>query len=352
MDSDVCRVVDMAKYNKDNKDNKDDKDDKDKLRGTKVINMDSRQHLRVHVATKSLPLTEAALMAEGATIVGDLSVADALLCVAMRPEDFPVLPDSVQWVQLCQAGIEGFLDAGVVTAGHHGTRRWSNASGIYGRQVAESAVGLLLSVIHLHVRIARAKSWKVWREVDADTRWLAGSTVVIVGAGGIGRHLIDMLTPFGATCIAVNHSGRPVAGAQQTFSVSQLSQALPLADHVVVSAPLTAETKGLINADSLNSCRDGVTVINVARGPVVVTDDLVAALESGKVSGAGLDVTDPEPLPDGHPLWDMDNVTVTTHSANTISSMDAQLAGPTVENYRRLLAGSRMLTELDVDAAY
>lgn len=310
------------------------------------------QHLRVHVATKGLPLTEAALVAEGAAIVPDLADADALLCVAMRPEDFPTLPATIQWVQLCQAGIEGFLDAGVVTAGPLGTRRWSNASGIYGRQVAESAVGLLLSVIHLHIRIARAKTWKVWREVDAGTRWLAGSRVVIVGAGGIGRHLIEMLAPFGVECIAVNYSGRPVAGAQRTFPVSRLNEALPLADHLVVSTPLTEQTRGLIDADALDRCRDGVTLVNVARGPVVVTEDLVAALQSGKVSGAGLDVTDPEPLPDGHPLWEMDNVTITTHSANTISSMDAQLAGPTVENYRRLLAGSRMLTELDVDAAY
>ncbi|AGP30464.1 D-isomer specific 2-hydroxyacid dehydrogenase family protein [Corynebacterium terpenotabidum] len=308
--------------------------------------------LRIHIAARPLPLTAAALEDAGAVIVDDIADADAFLCVAMRPDAFPELPDTVRWVQLCQAGIEGFLEAGVVTAGPGGIRRWSNASGIYGRQVAEAAVGLLLSVTHMHVRIARAKSWSVWREVDAGTRWLAGSTVVIVGAGGIGRHLIDMLTPFGVEFVAVNHSGRPVDGARQTVPFTRLDEALPQADHLVLSAPLTDETRGLIDADALARCRRGVTVVNVARGPVVVTDDLVAALESGHVAGAGLDVTDPEPLPDGHPLWDMDNVTVTTHAANTVSSMDAQLAAPTVENYRRLLAGERMLTELDTGSAY
>lgn len=308
--------------------------------------------MRIHITTRPLPETAAALQAAGAVIVDDLAEAEGLLCVAMRPERFPVLPDSVRWVQLCQAGIEGFLEAGVVTGGPDGTRRWSNAAGIYGRQVAEAAVGLLLSVTHMHVRIARAKTWKVWREVDAGTRWLAGSTVVILGAGGIGRHLIEMLTPFGVEIVAVNHSGRSVAGARQTVPFSRLAEALGQADHLIVCAPLTAETRGIINAGTLARCRRGVTLVNVARGPLVVTDDLVAALDSGQVSGAGLDVTDPEPLPDGHPLWDMDNVTLTTHSANTVSSMDAQLAAPTVENYRRLLAGERMLTELDVDAAY
>lgn len=308
--------------------------------------------LRIHIAARPLPRTAAALAEAGAVIVDDIAEADAFVCVAMSPDKFPELPSSVKWVQLCQAGIEGFLDAGVVTAGPDGDRRWSNASGIYGRQVAESAVGLLLSVTHMHIHIARAKTWKVWRDVDAGTRWLAGSTVVILGAGGIGRHLIDMLTPFGVEFVAVNHSGRPVEGARETLPFSRVDEALPQADHLVLSAPLTEETHGLINAETLGKCRRGVTVVNVARGPVVVTDDLVDALRTGQVSGAGLDVTDPEPLPDGHPLWDMDNVTVTTHSANTVSSMDAQLAVPVVENYRAFLAGERMPTELDVDAAY
>ncbi|WP_291474911.1 D-isomer specific 2-hydroxyacid dehydrogenase family protein [Corynebacterium sp.] len=308
--------------------------------------------MKINIAAIPLPETAAALEAEGAVIVDDIADADAFLCVAMSPDRFPDLPERVKWVQLCQAGIEGFLDAGVVTTGPSGDRRWSNASGIYGRQVAEAAVGLLLSVTHMHVRIAREKTWSVWREVDKGTRWLAGSTVLIVGAGGIGRHLIDMLTPFGVEFIAVNHSGRPVDGARQTVAFDRLGEVLPEADHIILSAPLTDDTRGLIDADALASCRRGVTLVNVARGPVVVTDDLVDALNSGQVSGAGLDVTDPEPLPDGHPLWDMDNVTVTTHSANTVSSMDRQLAKPVVENYRAFLAGERMPTELDVDAAY
>ncbi|WP_297006127.1 D-isomer specific 2-hydroxyacid dehydrogenase family protein [uncultured Corynebacterium sp.] len=308
--------------------------------------------LKIHIAAIPLPETAAALEAEGAVIVDDIADADGFVCVAVRPDRFPDLPERVRWVQLCQAGIEGFLEAGLVTAGPSGDRRWSNASGIYGRQVAEAAVGLLLSVTHMHVRIARRRSWKVWREVDAGTRWLAGSTVLIVGAGGIGRHLIDMLTPFGARFIAVNHSGRPVDGARRTVPFDRLHEVLPEADHIVLSAPLTDDTRGLIDAGALASCRRGVTLVNVARGPVVVTDDLVDALRSGQVSGAGLDVTDPEPLPDGHPLWEMDNVTVTTHSANTVSSMDRQLAGPVAANYRALLAGERMPTELDPDAAY
>lgn len=304
-----------------------------------------RRPLRVHIARRPLPETRAALEAEGAEIVDDLADADAFISINVRPDAFPELPASVKWVQLCQAGIEQYLDAGVVTTGPDGDRRWSNASGVYGRQVAESAVGLLLSVLHMHVRIARARSWSVSREVDAGTRWLAGSTVAIVGAGGIGRHLIDMLTPFGVDFLAVNHSGRPVEGARETVTFDRLAEVLPKADHVILSVPLTDETRGMINVQTLDLFREGATLVNVARGPVVVTADLEDALRSGRLSGAGLDVTDPEPLPDSSDLWQMDNVTVTTHSANTVSSMDRQLAGPTAENYRRFVRGERMLTE-------
>lgn len=308
--------------------------------------------LNVCMSEFPLPQTRAALEEAGAVIVDDLATADAFICHDVAPEDFPELPDRVRWVQLCQAGIEGFVREGVVTSGAQGDRRWTNASGIYGRQVAESAVALLLSVIHLHKKIARAASWSVGPEVDENTRWLHGTTVAVVGAGGIGRHLVDMLAPFGARVIAVNRSGTPLEGAAETLTTDRTKDAVAVADHTIIATPLTDETRGMFDADMFAAFPAGATVVNVARGPVVVTADLVAALESGHLGGAGLDVTDPEPLPDGHPLWDMDNVTITTHSANTRASMDAQLAGPTVENYRALLDGKRMPTELDPGKGY
>ncbi|HIW92228.1 MAG TPA: D-isomer specific 2-hydroxyacid dehydrogenase family protein [Candidatus Corynebacterium avicola] len=306
----------------------------------------------VYFAGHPLPKTSAALQDAGAVIVDNLDEADAVISHGVSPTKFPDLPERVRWVQLCQAGIEAYFDAGVVTPGPSGTRRWTNAAGMYGRQVAESAMGLLLSVTHLHKRIALARTWGIWEEIDEKTRWLAGSTVAVVGAGGIGHHLSAMLAPFGAEVLAVNRSGRPVEGARETVTVDRLDEVLAAADHVIIALPLTDETRGLFNAELLASCRPGVTIVNVARGPVIVTEDLVAALESGQVGGAGLDVTDPEPLPDGHPLWDMDNVTITTHSANTRASMDYQLAGPVTENYRAFVSGERMPTEFEPSRGY
>lgn len=308
--------------------------------------------LNVYTAEFPLPKTRAALEDAGATLVGDLSDADAFICHGVSPQDFPELPDRVAWVQLCQAGIEGYFAEDLINPGPRGDRRWSNASGIYGLQVAESAMALLLSVTHMHKKIARAESWSVWREVDEGTRWLHGATVAVVGAGGIGRHLIDMLRPFGADVIAVNRTGNPVEGATRTVAIDDVASAVGAADHTVIAVPLTDDTRGMFDAELFSAFRPGSTVVNVARGPVVVTDDLVAALESGQLGGAGLDVTDPEPLPDGHPLWGMDNVTVTTHSANTRASMDEQLAGPVLENYRAYLAGDSMPTEIDPAKGY
>ncbi|MEL4152419.1 D-isomer specific 2-hydroxyacid dehydrogenase family protein [Corynebacterium bovis] len=308
--------------------------------------------MRVFIGKDPLPQTSDALREAGATLVDTLGDAEAFICSGVGREGFPDLPDSVRWVQLCQAGIESFIDAGVVTRGPDGTRRWSNASGIYGLQVAESAVGLLLNVLHLHTRIARERTWDIAKEVDRRTRWLHGTTVGIIGAGGIGGHLIEMLATFGAETVAVNMSGRTVDGARETYPYSRIDEVWPQVDHLILSAPLTDETRGLVDADALAACRDGVTVVNVARGAVVDTDALVEALRSGKVSGAGLDVTDPEPLPDDHPLWGMDTVAITTHGANTKSSMDGQLAPVVAENYRRFTAGETMVTELDPDRGY
>lgn len=262
--------------------------------------------MRVFIGKDPLPQTSDALREAGATLVDTLGDAEAFICSGVGREGFPDLPDSVRWVQLCQAGIESFIDAGVVTRGPDGTRRWSNASGIYGLQVAESAVGLLLNVLHLHTRIARERTWDIAKEVDRRTRWLHGTTVGIIGAGGIGGHLIEMLATFGAETVAVNMSGRTVDGARETYPYSRIDEVWPQVDHLILSAPLTDETRGLVDADALAACRDGVTVVNVARGAVVDTDALVEALRSGRSAGRGSTSPTPNRCPtttrcgDGH----------------------------------------------------
>jgi phosphoglycerate dehydrogenase-like enzyme len=141
--------------------------------------------------------------------------------------------------------------------------------------------------------------------------------VVIVGTGGIGLSLARMLVPFGVRIVGVNRSGAPLEGADRTVTTAELDEVLPDGDYVVIAAALTDATRGLFDRNRLRRMGEDAWLVNVARGGLVVTPDLVGALKEGVIAGAALDVTDPEPLPDDHELWGLDNVLITPHVANT-----------------------------------
>lgn len=304
--------------------------------------------MRVFVGFGDYPHTVDALRAAGATLVSSIEEAEAFVYTQTPGTEFPTLPPQIRWVQLPSAGINVYFADGHITP----ERRWSNASGVYGRQVAEAGMALLLGLLHKHPTMVRADSWSAQPRVDASTSWLDGTTVAIIGGGGIGRELAAMLRPFGARSLVVTRTGQPDELFDATLSIKDLPTALATADHVVVAVPLTNTTHHLFSDAEFTAMKPSACLINVARGEVVDTDALVRALDYASIGGAGLDVTDPEPLPDGHPLWGRDNVIITPHTANTLASMDEMLAPVVAENYRRFLAGERMLTEVDVGKGY
>ena len=159
---------------------------------------------------------------------------------------------------------------------------------------------------------------------------LEGSTVAIVGAGGIGRVLIDMLAPHDVEVIAVTRSGR-----DGTLPVDRIDEIWGSADHFVIAAPATDATKHIVGERELAAMKPHAWIVNIARGSLIDTDALVKALEEERIGGAALDVTDPEPLPDGHPLWDSPRALITPHVANPPSTMDRDLAKRVEENVRR-----------------
>lgn len=265
------------------------------------------------------------------------------------PADFPAeLPSGLKFVQVPFAGVDEMLDvmrdSGV---------RWSNAAGVYDRTVAESAIGLLLAQLHSHKRVTRAASWSVRDEAEAHTSFLfEDSTVAIIGAGGIGAKLIEMLSGFGPRIIAVNRSGDEVEGADETVAATDVAEVWPRADYFFLLAPLTEETKGMVNAEVLHAMPSHAVVINVGRGPLVDTDALVAALDAGEIAGAGLDVTDPEPLPDGHPLWENPDCIITPHLANPPYSVRKRIGAHTVRVAAAVAAGKDIPTEVDLERGY
>ena len=288
-----------------------------------------------------------ALNEQGHTRTDDLGAADFLVFNGTAA-DFPTLPENIKFVQLCLAGIDAFFDAGHIDS----SRRWANASGVYGRPVAESAVALLLSALHCHARCARMASFSIQDEIHEKTDWLYDTEVAIIGAGGIGHDLISMLKGFGCTVIAVNNSGRPVKGADETLDSSHTNEVLSRVDHAILAAPLTESTHHMINTETLKLMKPHSVLVNVGRGPLVNSDDLLEALKNGTISAAGLDVTDPEPLADDHGLFTQDNVIITLHTANTYRSMKRLMPPAIVKNLQALEAGERMPTEVDPDNGY
>jgi phosphoglycerate dehydrogenase-like enzyme len=247
----------------------------------------------------------------------------------------------ITWVQLPSAGIERY--AGLIGDG----RTWTCAKGIYADPVAEHALALALAGLHRLPQAARTRSWE--RVAGRD---LQGGNVVILGGGGIALRLIELLRPFRTRISVVRRHPQPMEGVERVLGHGELSAVLPDADVVVLALALTPETAGIIGAPELRRMRDDAWLVNVGRGKLVKTDELVTALQKGWIGGAALDVTDPEPLPEGHPLWDLDNCLITPHNANPPEQQHAAYAALVQENVRRRIAGEDLLGLVDPELGY
>ena len=249
----------------------------------------------------------------------------------------------ISWVQLPMAGVEHMAQAGVLD--HR--RQWTSAKGAYAEPVAEHALALLLAGFrHLPER-ARAHSWG---KPAAQT--LFDQSLTVVGGGGIAVALLRLLQPFRARVTVVRQRAEPVAGADRTVGLSHLHEALTGAQAVVLALALTPRSRGLIGRKELEVIGQQAWLVNVARGALVDTGALVEALRSGQIGGAALDVTDPEPLPAGHPLWDLPNCLITPHTADTEQMTQPLLAGRIAENVQRLITGQELVGRVDPDLGY
>lgn len=228
---------------------------------------------------------------------------------------------------------------------------FTSAAGAFAATVAEHALALLLAGVRALPEHLEARSWEQ-EHLMGRVGTLRGATVTIVGAGGIGRALIPMLAALGAEVVAVNRSGRPVPGAIRTLPVSALDEVWSNTDHVVVAAPATPATRHLVGSAELAKLPTHSWVVNVARGSLVDTDALVEALRTGSIAGAGLDVTDPEPLPDGHPLWGLTNAIITPHDSNPTVLRENAYAEHVAANVARFVAGEPLIARVNPTQGY
>ena len=278
--------------------------------------------------------------------VVDAGDANALVWVSVGGTDkLAAILDAnpgITWVQLPWAGVDSFVG----TPAYERSVQFTCAKGKYGPIVGEHAFMLLLALARNVVKHARTKSWCV-----EQPELLAGKRVTVLGGGDLTQTLLRYLKTAEAQVTVINRSGNPV-GDVKTLDVSHLHDVLPATDALVLTLALTPETEGIIGARELDLMGSGAWIVNVARGKHIDTDALVAALDRGHIAAAGLDVTEPEPLPDGHPLWQMDNVLITSHCANSVSYAVEALCDRVADNVRRFVAGQSLTGVVDPKAKY
>ncbi|SEM57516.1 D-2-hydroxyacid dehydrogenase [Paenibacillus sp. OV219] len=225
---------------------------------------------------------------------------------------------ALRWVQAWGAGVEqmpfdAFAACEVML---------TNASGVHANAISETVLGMMLAFtrkLHLTIRNQMEKQWD-WIGGLGE---IHGKTIGIVGVGAIGEELARLAQAFQMRVLGVRNSAQPSPFVDAMFSTGGLDRLLQESDFVVVTLPITKETQGLFNRAKFAQMKPSAFFVNIGRGQTVVTDDLVDALERGVIAGAGLDVFDPEPLPESHPLWTMENVILTPHnSGNSIYYTD------------------------------
>jgi phosphoglycerate dehydrogenase-like enzyme len=245
------------------------------------------------------------------------------------------------WVQLPFAGVDAFVD--ILDA----PPTFTCAKGSYSQPVAEHALALMLALGRTIPERVRATSWGEKFAVS-----LYESKVLIVGGGGITAELLRLLEPFGCSVTVVRNSKNAMPGATVTTGLDKLDEHLAEADFVVVAAALTPLTEGLFDSNRFTKMKSTAYFVNIARGKHVVTEDLAKALVSGQIAAAALDVTDPEPLPDGHPLWNLSNCLITPHTADTPDQVTRLLAQRIAANVKAFCAGGVMVGLVDKTLGY
>jgi phosphoglycerate dehydrogenase-like enzyme len=252
----------------------------------------------------------------------------------------------LRWVQLPTMGYDPVelhgVPPGVVV---------TSAGDAYAPTVSEHAVAMLLALVRRIPEAVRNSAAGTWDQTNAiRIATLNGATVAVIGFGNIGRAVAERLRGFGARVIAVTRSGRPDPRADETATSAEIHEVLGRSDAVVLAVPLNAQTRHLLDARALAAMQPHALVINIARGGVIDHDALREALAAGRIGGAGLDVTDPEPLPPDDPLWTMPNVLITPHVAGYGGDVAPRRILALVErNLQHFLAGEPLESVVPVE---
>ncbi|MGI6366557.1 MAG: D-2-hydroxyacid dehydrogenase [Bacillota bacterium] len=255
---------------------------------------------------------------------------------------------SLRWVHALSAGVDGFLLSPIV----EGKIILSNSSGIHGIPISEHVFAMMLSFSRGLHRFGKYQAQNLWRR-DLHLTELRGKTLGIVGLGQIGQEIARLGNAFGMRVLAVKRNpGQPLEGVNRVVSMEGLEMVLKESDYLVLTVPLTPETKGFIGARQLELMKPSAILINVARGEVVDQDDLIAALQQGVIAGAGLDVFETEPLDSESPLWQLENCIITPHCAALSPQYMTRATDLFCRNLDAYLRGEPLPTQVDPKRGY
>ncbi|QXM25332.1 D-2-hydroxyacid dehydrogenase [Elioraea tepida] len=273
-----------------------------------------------------------------------IGALDVLVVSGLWRNDLAPAAKKLRFIQSISAGVDQY-DRAVLAA--HGIRL-ASAQGANARAVSDHAMALILALFRRLPEARDNQARRFWRGMIGDLSRredeLGGKTLLVVGLGRIGGRLARLARAFEMTVLGIR--GNPAAGgegADEVHGLEALPLLLPRADVVALTCPLTPQTTGLIGADAFARIKPGAILVNVARGKVVDTAALIAALGEGRLAAAALDVTDPEPLPPDSPLWSMPNVLITPHTGGETRAYEDNVIDLLLENIGRLQRGEPRL---------
>ena len=278
-------------------------------------------------------------------------IAEADVGVGFVPPSLLARASRMRWLQTGYAGVEGVLAA----EWGNSEMLLTNGSGIFGPNIAEQIIGMMIAFtrgLHRARDFQKEKQWR-WEYTFGE---LYGATVGLLGYGDIGRATAERLKPFGCKMLAVRRQApQDRAGddlVDGVYPMDALDEVLPQCDFLVCSLPHTEQTAGLLGLDRLRMLPRTAVVVNVGRGSLLPEDDLVEALESGIISGAGLDVTEQEPLPSSSKLWELGNVLLTPHNAGNTPFHEERFLGIFLDNWDRFIEGKSLRNLVEKNHGY
>lgn len=277
-------------------------------------------------------------------------VKSAEIIIGNVPPQYIKGSKKLKWLQLNSAGTNGYCEVGVIPQGAYLT----NASGAYGLAISEHMLGMVLEIMKkLNLYYINQRS-HLWQD-EGDVNSIEGSTTLIVGLGDIGGDFARKMKALGSYTIGIKRTkGEKPLYIDELYTMDALDTVLPKANIVALSLPETKDTYHLFNMDKFKLMRKDAIILNVGRGSAICTEDLCEALEKGIIRGAGLDVTEPEPLPPDNKLWDAPGVVITPHISGQYHLPETlrRIVNISIENLDRFSKQEQLKNLVDFETGY